>query len=301
MGVRGHRAGGWLEPSARLMLMLLVCVACGGASAAVPDLVCSPAGGEAVEIAAVDADFHLVLRDGRTVLLAGVDPVRATPSRLGAAEDARAHLAAWLVGRPARLRPLDTGVDRWGRTRALVFASTGTRDLDKPVAPDPALLSVGLALVDAGLARGRADAAMHACWPTTIVAEAGARAAGLGLWSDPYYAVRAAGNPSALTDLSGSFVLVQGQVTRVAKGRSRTLVDLGPRGADVSLRIAGNASFILGQVGLSEDRLLGRNVRVRGVLDDRFGYTIDVSDRDQIEVLADPLPGRPETVPDGPR
>lgn len=281
-----------------MVLALLGCVACGGAPAAVREIACSPVGGEAVEIAAVDADLGLVLKDGRTVLLAGVDPVRPTPLHLGAAEDARTHLAGWLVGRPARLQPLDAGVDRWGRTRALVFASTEVGD--KPVVPEPALLSVALALVDAGLARGRPEPALHACWPATLAAEASARAAALGLWGDPYYAVRAAGDPPALADLPGSFVLVAGRVTRVAKGRSRVFVDLGPRGADVSLRLAGNASFILGQRGLSEDRLLGGILRVRGVLDDRFGYTIDVSDRDQIEVLGDEAP-RPETATDGPR
>src|ERR1019366_3936854 len=44
----------------------------------------------------------------------------------------------------------------------------------------------------AGLARYEPSAAARPCRTSLLAAEAGARAAGLGLWGDPYYAVIAA-------------------------------------------------------------------------------------------------------------
>ncbi len=243
---------------------------------------CDAERGEVVNVKAVAAEMTVVLEDGRTVLPAGVDLARATSSSPGLAKDARGRLDQWLAGRPAVLRPVDASPDRWGRTRALLFAAV------EPAVPSDTAqpsLSLSLALVDAGLARAQAEPDLHACWPSLLAAEHAARAAGLGLWADPFYAVRDAGDAAQLAGASGGMALVQGQVTRVGRGRSRIYVGMGGGAADFTLRLAKRDIGLLSDVGLGADRLIGSILLVRGFLDNRFGASIEVTSPDQIEVV----------------
>jgi hypothetical protein len=223
------------------------------------------------------------LEDGRTILLAGVDPLRATQAHPDLPAETRTKLDAWLRGRGAVLRPLASQPDRWGRVAALLFASTDAPNTGSGAPP----LSVSLALVDAGLARARPRLESHACWSALLQAEAGARTAGLGLWADPYYAVRDATDAASLAGATGAMALVQGRVTRVGRGRSRLFIAMGGRTSDFTLRLARRDSFILAELGLNEDRLMGLWLRARGFLDDRFGASIDITEPDQIEVVTD--------------
>lgn len=242
---------------------------------------CGPEGGETVRVAGVDPDLALRLPDGRRVLIAGIDPVRATPSHPALASDAQARLEAWLDGRDAVIRPLATEPDRWGRTPALVFASVG--------ADEPPALSVAFALVDAGLARARPDPAGHGCWASLVAAEGVARLAGLGLWADPYYAVRDASGAGGWSAGMGALALVQGRVTRVGGGRSWTRLGLDGPDADFSVRLDKRVMADLARRGVGPDGLRGLRVRVRGLLDDRFGAGLDAVEADGVEVLdADP-------------
>lgn len=257
---------------------------------------CIEDGGEAVTIRTIAADLTVVLEDGRTILPAGVDPVRPTPHSPHLADDAREKLQGWLAGRPAVVRPLDNSPDRWGRTRALLFAAPG------PATQPPAtesLLSISLALVDAGLARARAEPDIHACWSGLLAAEHAARAAGLGLWADPFYAVRDAGDAAQLAEASGGMALVRGRVTRIGRGRSRLYVGMGGGGADFTLRIAKREAGVLSELGLGADGLIGSTLLVRGFLDDRFGPSIEVTGADQISVVNRAATGHNtnETIP----
>ncbi|WP_131195638.1 thermonuclease family protein [Lichenihabitans psoromatis] len=254
-----------------------------------PALPCTPEGGEAVRITGIGEDFSVTLADGRSILLVGVDPVRATATGPDLAAAAHAKLRAWLIGRSATLRVLAAAPDRWNRIPALLFA-----DLDAaPSAASPGL-SVALAMVDAGLGRARPDPDAHGCWPDLLLAEQAARAARIGLWSDPAYAVLDAADQAAIGNSTGAMAIVEGAVTRVGHGRSRLYIAMGGRQADFSIRLARRDSFILTELGLSEDRLSGVSLRVRGFLDDRFGASIDVTRGDQIEVLTPP--GAPMVV-----
>jgi endonuclease YncB( thermonuclease family) len=241
---------------------------------------CVADGGEKVQVTGVADDWSLDLADGRHVRLAGIDPVAPTAGHPARADDARMKLRSWLADRAAVLVPLEAGVDRWGRSAGVVFAAGG------PAAEDgEGLLSVAFAMVDAGLARGRPEPGFSACWAALLAAEARAREAGLGLWGDPYYAVRASGGPVAGVDRTGTMVIVEGLVTRVGQGRSRVFIGLG-RGEDaVTVSVARRNLFILGQRGLDDTRLVGLTLRVRGELDDRGGPSIDVTDPAQVEVV----------------
>lgn len=254
-------------------------VAAARAAAALP---CAP-GQETATVRAVTPDLGLVLADGRTLRLAGIDPVRDTASRPAQAAEAAARLQGWLAGRTVGVRLLAAQPDRWGRLPALVFASPDGAEggAGRPVA---------LALVDAGFARGRPEAVAAACWPALLAAEAGARQAGLGLWGDPYYAVRRAGDAQAFSDDAGGMVVAEGRVAHVGQTRTRVYLDLGPRGG-LSLRLDRRDLFILDQLGPSQSAWVGRPVRVRGYVDDRNGPQIDLVEGGQIEVLTEPAVG----------
>ncbi len=247
-----------------------------------PTIACSSAGGEAVRATSLGEDGSVTLADGRSVRLAGIEPSDAAAL---AAED-RARLTKWVVGRPATLVPTAAGIDRWGRLDGLLFIASG--DASAGDSPSAGLLSVAFALVDAGLVRGRPDEGSKACWPALRAAETAARIAGLGLWRDAAYAIRHPEDSDRLDASFGTMVLVEGQVTRVARGRSRLFIALGARGRDVTVSIARRDLFILEEVGLNDARLVGSRLRVRGDLEDRFGPSIDVDQAEQIEVLAPP-------------
>jgi hypothetical protein len=106
---------------------------------------------------------------------------------------------------------------------------------------------VGEALIDAGLARYEPSAAARSCRASLLAAEAGARAAGLGLWADPYYAVIvAADRPSfaeTFAEKTGTAVIVtavivEGRITSIADQRPRIMLYFGPRqGRDFSVTV----------------------------------------------------------------
>ncbi len=279
-------------PQCRLLAPVLAGLVAGAGAVRAEAGPCGAQGGEAVTVARVEAGLVLVLADGRRVLPAGVDPPRATPARPALADEARDRLGAWLAGRAARLRPLAAAPDRWERWPALVDADIVPVPDSAPAPVANAPLPVALALVDAGLGRARPDPGLGAaCWAALVRAEAQARAAALGLWADPYYAVREAREPASLADAMGRMVLVRGRVTRISRGRSGVFVGLDGRDADFTLRFVGRKASIPGDLGLRADAVKGSLVRVRGTLDDRFGATIAVTSADQIEVLDDPGTG----------
>jgi hypothetical protein len=105
-----------------------------------------------------------------------------------------------------------------------------------------ASLPVGEALIDAGLARYEPSAAARSCRASLLAAEAGARAAGLGLWADPYYAVIvAADRPSfaeTFAEKTGTAVIVEGRITSIADQRPHIMLYFGPRqGWDFSVTV----------------------------------------------------------------
>ena len=280
----------------RLGLIGVCAASLAGAVAAAPRrnaLPCTDEGGEPVQVAAVGADFGVTLVDGRILRLAGIDPVRPTSARPDV-EQARATLASWIAGQTVILRSLSASPDRWGRLPALLFAEAVPAAVQARLSAagqDPPVLSVGLAMVEAGLARAHPEPEAHDCWPALTHAETKARAAGLGLWGDPYYAVRDAADIASLETATGSMAVVQGRVSRIGQGRSRLFIGFGKRGSDFELHLSKRDLFILAELGLDQAKLSGVAVRARGYLDDRFGPSIDVTEADQVEVLSRPEAG----------
>ncbi|MGB6663550.1 MAG: thermonuclease family protein [Methylocella sp.] len=250
----------------------------GGLRAA--DGLCPGEGGTSGRVVSVDERLELTLENGIRLKVAGVDPPRPAPGDPDLDVRARDRLAQWLVGQEILFRRLEPGPDRWGRIVAFVFAVAP----EATNGPRPAQLAVGAALIDAGLARYEPSAATRPCRSALLAAEAGARASGLGLWADPYYAIIAAADRPSFAEKAGSPVIVEGRITGIASRRPRIMLYFGPRhGWDFSVAILPRNRKTFEAAYSSLAGLTGQTVRVRGLLDTRFGPQIEISDPDELE------------------
>jgi endonuclease YncB( thermonuclease family) len=245
---------------------------------------CPADGSHRDKVTSVNERLELTLVDGLQLKITGVDPPRPTPGNSELDILARDRLAQWLVGQDITFRPLEPGIDRWGRTPAFVFAPLQ----EAAKAPEQPFLPVGEALLNAGLARYESGPAARACKASLLADEAAARAAGLGLWADPYYAVIAAADRPSFAEKVGTAVIVEGRITAIADRRPRIMLYFGPRqGWDFSVTIFQRQNAFDGAYATLA-ALSGRMVRVRGLLDTRFGPQIEISDPDEIEVIEHP-------------
>ncbi|WP_158809173.1 hypothetical protein [Beijerinckia sp. L45] len=247
------------------------------------DEACSGVGMEAVVVAGVEPRLELRLRDGRLLRLAGLDPVLSTPTVPDRDEQAREAFAASVAGRTIRIRSLSTQPDRWGRIVVLAFAA------NDPVGEQ----SGGLAgaAIAAGLGRYLAEPAARGCRSHFVAAEEQARTATLGLWADPYYGLLAADDRAGFAERAGTLVIAEGRVVSVQTDSFRTKLILAPRGngshgsqtlyASVLPRMM--KSFEANGVHLSS--LTGRTLRLRGLLDTRFGPQIELLTPDALDVI----------------
>jgi endonuclease YncB( thermonuclease family) len=256
----------WRSPAALAFAVALLLA--GPAAAA-----CGAAAGKA-RVAEVAERLEIRLDDGRRLRLAGLDlpdPARGDPATAAAA---RAFLAGRLNGREVDLLLFAANPDRWGRLIADVEVA------DEAGAPQ----SAALLTLAAGFARVRPEFETKGCVAARLAAEEQARKAGLGVWDDPEYSVLDAGDAEELAERDGRFVLVEGVVRRVGVGRARFYLDFGGRGGfTVVAPRKSEAAFA--SAGAPLRALAGEKVRVRGVLDDRFGPRVEIAEPLMIERL----------------
>jgi endonuclease YncB( thermonuclease family) len=264
----------WLARAGLALAAVLALVGGGGSVVA-----CGVASGSA-KVEAVTERAEIRLDDGRLVRLDGLD----IPTRGGfdAAAEARALLTDRWAGRTVAVALLATRPDRWGRWLA---------DLALPGGPD-----ASTELLNAGLARVRPEFETRGCEAERLAAEATARAAGSGIWNDPD-SILDAGDLDVLRADDGRFVLIEGVVRRVGVGRSRVYLDLGRRGG-FSVVVARKGEPGLERLGIVLNGLAGQEIRVRGVLEDRFGLRIELVDPLMIERLERTV-GAKEAKPGG--
>ncbi|HEY8125118.1 MAG TPA: nuclease, partial [Methylocystis sp.] len=174
---------------------------------------CSLEGAVPATVAAVDADFELLLDDGRRAALAGLDFPRPEMAELRAAIHSR--LSSWLAGRDIFLGASSSAVDRWGRAPARIYASPAEGGVSAP------LTSVAAALLSAGDARFRPNPAAAACAKAYLAAEAPAREAGLGVWSRPEFRPIDVAAPGAVDDLKRrqGMIVVVGDIRSVGESK----------------------------------------------------------------------------------
>lgn len=260
MGVRIDKA--WLTPAAVLALLALA-----PRSAAALDSPGCLAGGAPAIVTDVDTALDLHLADGRVVRLPGI----VVPD---ASETARRDLAAWLTHAAVRIAPLRGEPDRWGRIVALAFAAP-PGEATRPV-------SVTEALLDAGRVLARPDPALEPCWDATLRLEQGAEAGRRGLWN--VTPLLQPGDADGLQAQAGRFALVEGRIAAVREGRARTYLRFADdHGTGMAASLAPALLRRLAKAGTAPRDWAGRRLRVRGLLDDRWGWQIEVTTQQQLE------------------
>ncbi len=231
------------------------------------------------KVAEVTQRLEIRLQDDRLVRLAGLDVPDAQRGEAETAANARAFLADRQAGREVGLLALAAKPDRWGRILA---------DLSLPD-PSGGASSVASLLLSQGFARVRPEFETRGCVADRLAAERNARAAGLGLWNDPDYSILEASDVEELAGRDGRFVIVEGVVRRVGVGRARLYLDFGGRDG-FTVVVARKSQNAFQSAGVPLNALPGEKIRVRGVLDDRFGPRLEVAEPLMVERL-----GRAET------
>ncbi len=221
----------------------------------------------------VDGDT-LLLQDRREVRLVGIQAPKLPLGRRNfvpwpLAEDAKAALERLAGGKTLTLSYGGAPKDRYGRLLAHLTDENG-RFLQAE------MLRVGMArLYSFADNRSRLD--------ELYAAEREARAAGRGIWSHPYYRIRA---PDGLAGDLDSFQLVEGVVLRVGASGGRVFLNFGadPK-TDFTAVIQPGSTKAFAVVGLEPTSLANRRVRVRGWIENRNGPSIQITHPEQIELL----------------
>ena len=216
----------------------------------------------------IENSSTLALDDGRLIRLSGI--------AWGVPPDAaRAAVRALMLDRSVTLKGHGTP-DRYGRLHAYVFVSGS----ETPVQYD--VLERGLALVDSRTSD-------KACTAALLSREQAARTAGLGLWRGSGYRLHGTGEPAAILKDQGRFAIVEGKVLSVRESGNTIYVNFGRRWSqDFTVTIAkrNESRFISG--GLAPRSLSGRNVRVRGFIEERAGPWIEATRPEQFEMAGGP-------------
>jgi endonuclease YncB( thermonuclease family) len=232
-------------------------------------------------VQAIDGDTVAIERavDGaKEIRLVGIQAPKLPLGRKGftawpLADDARAALEE--IARDREVLPIATGrsKDRHGRLLAHL-----ERD-------DDGLWLQG-EMLRRGLARVYTFADNRARAKEMLALEGEARAAGRGIWRNPYYRIRAA-DRIAEADL-GTFQLIEGRVVEAARVKDRVYLNFGAdHRSDFTITVAARTMPLFAESGIDPLRLEGRRLRIRGWLDNFGGPVIEATHPEQIELLSD--------------
>jgi endonuclease YncB( thermonuclease family) len=220
------------------------------------------------------------LEDGREIRLAGIEvPPFAAPQEKSPAPDggaARDALAALLSDAHITVKQAEPQkTDRYGR---LVGYASARRDgADRPVQAE---------LISRGYARVAARVGSRACAAELLRAETAARKAKLGLWGSSYYDLLNANNPTDVLAEQGRFALVEGRVLSVRESGATIYVNFGRRWSeDFTVTILKKNERNFTAAGLEPKKLAGRQIRVRGFVEERGGPWIEATRPEQIEFV----------------
>jgi len=217
------------------------------------------------------------LEAGRLVRLAAIEVPPMPMPREGGAEAkagtaAKAALEALLAGRTVMLKKLGSDTDRYGRIVAHVFAEGQN-------------LSAQQQMLAQGYARVAADVGSKACAAALLAAENAARVASAGLWNDPSFAIQRADHPAKVLAERGRFTLIEGKVLSVRENRGTIYVNFGRRWSeDFTVTITKRNEALFTGAGITLKKLAGRNIRVRGFVEERGGPWIEAAHPEQIEL-----------------
>ena len=212
-------------------------------------------------VARVERDGSLILPDGRILTLEGIRLPLADKAVSGRV---LAALRALALAGPVNFTAATPQKDRYGRLRVQGFGSAWLQ----------------ASLLEQGLARVQISPDRSECAPDLYEAEAAARARHAGIWALPVYAVR---TPQTLKGATGSFQLVEGQVSNIGHADGRTFIDFDDRRSFTAMIGAESRRAFR---DFDFDELPGRRIRVRGIVQDYRGRPeIVLSNPYQIELL----------------
>ncbi len=220
--------------------------------------------GEAKVIAIPDS-HTLALGDGRLVKLAGI-------AWMVPADAARSALADQLLNRTVSLKGNATP-DRYGRIYAFPIVSGSETPIQ-------------YALVEQGLAVPGGRIGDQACVSQLLEREQVAQSSGRGAWASGKRRHNA-NDPKMILSDQGRFAIVEGRVLSVRESGSIIYVNFGRRWSEdftVTIAKRNEATFI--REGLPPRSLSGRDVRVRGFVEERSGPWIEATRPEQVEVVA---------------
>jgi len=266
--------------SLRLGIAALVAMAAGHAVAASPAASqdCLPETQEAEALEVTDPRT-ILLRDGRALRLAGIEPAGLLAEDVDQAEGAlRDRLRAILQGVPIQIALISDAPDRYGRSPAIVVAEGSV--------VQETLLREGLAI-----AFGTDDPPL--CFERFLAAEQEARRERRGIWAK---ASVASAFPDALQSRIGHFAVFEGRVRTVGNRRATTYLNFGDWWReDVTIEIAAaDRKRFGGEEALAA--LAGARVRIRGFLTEKDGPMMIVRSPMQIEIV-EPANDGPEIAP----
>jgi len=267
-----------LLKSSIVRMATLAALSAVAASAAACEQLRMEPGGVVVQV--TDGDT-VVLDNGLVVRMIGTQAPKLPLGREDyptwpLAEDSKAALEALALNKTVRLGYGGEAVDRYDRALAHVF-----------VEAEGGEVWAQQSMVSQGLARVYSFPDNRACLDLLMAFETRARAMGLGIWSDPYYSVRAAERPGDLAALAGHYELVEGRVLLADKAGGRVFLNFGRSWrSDFTAVIEAAALRLFAADGFDPLMLEGALVRIRGWVDTRDGPRIEVTHPEQIEVLA---------------
>jgi micrococcal nuclease len=231
-------------------------------------------GGSAVVQSVIDGD-SLMVADGRTVRMVGIQAPKLPKGRPNFAEwpfarDAQAALSALVEGRSVTLHFDGTRQDRYGRVLAQLARDDG--------------LWVQGELIRRGFARVYTFPDNRAAAAEMLALEREARAGHRGLWADPFFAIR---SPEDAPRFAGDFELVEGKIVDGARTANAVFLNFG---ADwhtaFTLRLNREALRLFRSDGVDPLALIGATVRVRGYIRrDRDRAIMDITHPEEIERL----------------
>ena len=262
---------------AAALLVLALLLTAPPARAAGPEAL--PAAGAALVKEVVSGDT-LVLADGRTVKLAGIQAPkinagRSRPFKWPLAEEARKALEALAMARAVTLHFGGIRQDRHDRIPAQLVRDDG--------------LWLQGELLSQGLARVYPSGDLGVLGEELYAREGAARAARLGIWSQPFFAVR---GPEGLGHEYDSFQLVEGRILAATLAKGQIFLNFGPDWrTDFTIRVPRRAVRAFRQLHGEPAQLQGRLIRVRGWVYRHNGPEIELVHPEQLERLeAGPVP-----------
>jgi endonuclease YncB( thermonuclease family) len=249
-----------------------------------PSSACRFEGISGGKVRAVADGRSFVLDDGREIRLAGIEvpfPPAAgeTGEQAEAGRRAKAALENIVADREVELR-LTGHTDRYGRIMAQAFVRQDDSGRYRSAANH--MLAVGFARVSAQVGEKTGD---RPCANEMLAQERAARESKLGLWREPYYAIRGAESFAELSAERGHFTVVEGKVVSVRESGGTIYVNFGRRWSQaLTVTVLKRNERMFAAAGLEPRTLENRRVRVRGWIEERSGPRIEAGRPEQIEI-----------------